>query len=159
MIQAWLDLFLTRFSNFWFGLAKASLIFPLGSKGFRQKILSWNKNYVFPRGVACGIYTTNSAEACEYVLKDSGARIVVVENQVHLNKFLKCKETCQIDAIIQYTGEVDDSHNGLVISVSSFKILFHFLASNKTLEIFVVYSGMIFLISVYVSQISNLKSE
>ena len=70
------------------------------------------------RGIGCGIYTTNSAEVCEYILKDSGAQIVIVENEVHLNKFLECRETCPISVIVQYTGKVKESHNGLVKSVS-----------------------------------------
>ena len=75
-------------------------------------------------GVACGIYTTNSAEACEYILQDSSSEIVVVENKEQLAKILKCKEKCKIKRIIQYKGEVADSHNGLVISVSSHETCF-----------------------------------
>ena len=69
------------------------------------------------RGIGCGIYATNSAEACEHILKDSGAHIVIVENQLHLDKFIKCKERCHISAIVQYTGKVKDTHNGLVKDV------------------------------------------
>ena len=65
-----------------------------------------------------GIYTTNTAEACEHVINDSVAQIVVVENNDQLKKILKVKNNCKtIKAIIQYSGEVVDSHNGLVKSV------------------------------------------
>ncbi len=77
----------------------------------------------FHSGVSCGIYTTNSVETCEYIIKDSGTRIVVVENQILLEKILKCKETCDIDVIIQYSGDVKDSYNGLVKTVGSVKKL------------------------------------
>ena len=73
--------------------------------------------FLLYRGIACGIYATNSVEACEYILKDSSSEIVVVENQQQLDKILKCRDTCRIKAIIQYKDEVKDSHNGLVISV------------------------------------------
>jgi long-subunit acyl-CoA synthetase (AMP-forming) len=86
---------------------------------FAEIISASNSN----SGVACGIYTTNSADACEYILKDSGARIAVVEDEIQLEKFLKCKATCQIDAIIQYTGEVKNSYMGLVQSVCFFTFL------------------------------------
>ena len=72
-------------------------------------------------GIGCGIYTTNSVESCEHVLLDSGARIVIVENQLQLDKMLKCTKTCRIDAIIQYIGEVENNYNGLVKSVSDIR--------------------------------------
>lgn len=71
--------------------------------------------------MGCGIYTTNTPEACEYILKDSSSEIVVVENQLQLDKILKCRSTCNIKAIIQYKGMVLDNHNGLVYSVSQIK--------------------------------------
>ena len=37
------------------------------------------------RGVGCGIYTTNTAEACKFILEDSKAQIVVVENKQQLD--------------------------------------------------------------------------
>jgi long-chain-fatty-acid--CoA ligase ACSBG len=76
-----------------------------------------NPNYLFSSGIGCGIYTTNSADACEYIVQDCGARIVVVENQIHLEKFLKCIETGVIDGIVQYTGDVKNNYNGLVKTV------------------------------------------
>lgn len=36
-----------------------------------------------------GIYATNSPEACQYVVSDSKANIIVVENQKQLDKILQ----------------------------------------------------------------------
>ena len=60
-------------------------------------------------GFAAGIYTTNSAEACEYVVSNCKANIVVVENDVQMQKILKVKANLpHLKAIIQYTGEIKD---------------------------------------------------
>ena len=40
-------------------------------------------------GLSTGIYTTNSPEACYYILEDSKANIAVVEDQTQLNKILE----------------------------------------------------------------------
>ena len=40
-------------------------------------------------GLSTGIYTTNSPEACYYILDDSKANIAVVENQKQLDKILE----------------------------------------------------------------------
>jgi long-subunit acyl-CoA synthetase (AMP-forming) len=71
-------------------------------------------------GVGCGIYTTNTTEACEYILKDSKSQIVVVENKQQLDKILKCKEKLPIKKIIQYSGTIENDYDGLVISVIIF---------------------------------------
>ena len=72
-----------------------------------------------------GIYTTNTPEACEHVINDSMSQIVVVENNDQLKKILKIKDNCKyLKSIVQYTGEVQDSHNGLVISVGFLFLLF-----------------------------------
>jgi long-chain-fatty-acid--CoA ligase ACSBG len=75
---------------------------------------------IFAGGIGCGIYTTNSAEACEYVLTDSKSRIVVVENKIQLDKILKSKDRTNLIKIIQYTGTVENNHDGLVIDWNSF---------------------------------------
>ncbi|KAG8594021.1 hypothetical protein GDO81_001033 [Engystomops pustulosus] len=43
-------------------------------------------------GFAVGIYTTNSADACHYVLEDCEANIVIVENHKQLQKILQWGE-------------------------------------------------------------------
>ena len=74
--------------------------------------------FFFFSGVGCGIYTTNSAEACEYILKDCGSQIIVVENKQQLEKIVKCKQDgCTIKKIIQYSGSIENNYDGLVMSV------------------------------------------
>ncbi|XP_028411292.1 long-chain-fatty-acid--CoA ligase ACSBG2-like [Dendronephthya gigantea] len=64
---------------------------------------------IFARGLAVGIYTTNSPEACKYVIEDSNSSIVVVENKIQLDKILKIwDELPNLKAVIQYTGELED---------------------------------------------------
>lgn len=43
------------------------------------------------RGLAAGIYTTNSSEACQYVAANCEANILVVENQKQLDKILQVR--------------------------------------------------------------------
>lgn len=69
-------------------------------------------------GIATGIYATNSPEACEHVLVNSRANIVVVEDDVQLQKILKIKDRVpDLKAIIQMTGTPERED---VISVSLF---------------------------------------
>ncbi len=35
-----------------------------------------------------GVYTTNGPDACQYVAEHSNAEVVVVENIIHLKKYL-----------------------------------------------------------------------
>ncbi|KAM6944713.1 long-chain-fatty-acid--CoA ligase ACSBG2-like isoform 1-T2 [Lycodopsis pacificus] len=58
-------------------------------------------------GLATGIYTTNSPEACQYVAASSEANILVVENQKQLDKILQVKDHLpHLKAIVQYKGEL-----------------------------------------------------
>lgn len=43
------------------------------------------------RGLAAGIYTTNSPEACQYVAESCEANVLVVENQKQLDKILQVR--------------------------------------------------------------------
>ena len=43
------------------------------------------------RGLSTGVYTTNSPEACYYILENCKANIVVVENQKQLDKILEVR--------------------------------------------------------------------
>lgn len=57
------------------------------------------------RGLAAGIYTTNSAEACQYCAQHSKANIIVVEDTKQLEKILQIrKHLVHLKAIIQYEG-------------------------------------------------------
>ncbi|XP_066941588.1 long-chain-fatty-acid--CoA ligase ACSBG2-like [Macrobrachium rosenbergii] len=61
---------------------------------------------IFAGGFACGIYTTNSPEACEHCAISSRAQIFVVENQKQLDKVLEIRERLpDLKAIIQYIGK------------------------------------------------------
>lgn len=56
-----------------------------------------------------GIYTTNSPEACLHCLNTSEANIVVVENDMQLQKILQIKDQAKdLKAIIQYSGKPSD---------------------------------------------------
>ncbi|KAF7200759.1 long-chain-fatty-acid--CoA ligase ACSBG2 [Nothobranchius furzeri] len=62
---------------------------------------------IFAGGLATGIYTTNSPEACQYVAANCEADVLVVENQKQLDKILKVKgQLPHLKAIIQYKGEL-----------------------------------------------------
>lgn len=49
------------------------------------------QHFGISRGLATGIYTTNSPEACMYVAANCEANIVVVENQAQLSKILQVR--------------------------------------------------------------------
>lgn len=62
---------------------------------------------IFAGGLAAGIYTTNSPEACQYVAANCEANVLVVENQKQLEKILKIKDQLpHLKAIVQYKGEL-----------------------------------------------------
>ncbi|KAM7019001.1 long-chain-fatty-acid--CoA ligase ACSBG2-like isoform 2-T2 [Tautogolabrus adspersus] len=61
---------------------------------------------IFAGGLAAGIYTTNSPEACQYVAANCEANILVVENQKQLDKILQVKDQLpHLKAIVMYNGE------------------------------------------------------
>lgn len=61
-------------------------------------------NYYFS-GLATGIYTTNSPEACQYCAEHSKANIIVVEDKKQLEKILKIRQNLpNLKAIVQYDG-------------------------------------------------------
>lgn len=56
-------------------------------------------------GIATGIYTTNSPEACHYVLDNASCQIAVVENELQLNKILQVRDRLpNLKTIVQYKG-------------------------------------------------------
>uniref|UniRef100_A0A4W3KC00 Long-chain-fatty-acid--CoA ligase ACSBG2 n=1 Tax=Callorhinchus milii TaxID=7868 RepID=A0A4W3KC00_CALMI len=60
-------------------------------------------------GLAVGIYTTNSPEACHYVAENSEANILVVENNKQLQKILQIQDQLpHLKAIVQYKDEVKE---------------------------------------------------
>lgn len=80
----------------------------VGILGFNAP--EWHISYlgsIYAGGLGTGIYTTNTAEACQYVLEDSQSNIVVVENNAQLQKIVAVWDNLpHLKAVIQYTGEV-----------------------------------------------------
>ncbi|XP_038632592.1 long-chain-fatty-acid--CoA ligase ACSBG2 isoform X2 [Scyliorhinus canicula] len=65
-------------------------------------------------GLAVGIYTTNSPEACHYVASDCEADILVVENNKQLQKILQIQDSLpHLKAIIQYKDELKEKRPNL----------------------------------------------
>lgn len=68
-----------------------------------------NMAAIIAGGVSVGVYTTNSSEICEYVIKDSNSKIVIVENDAQLQKILPFAEKLELLAIIQYDNKLNSS--------------------------------------------------
>ncbi|XP_067841253.1 long-chain-fatty-acid--CoA ligase ACSBG2-like isoform X2 [Heptranchias perlo] len=65
-------------------------------------------------GLAVGIYTTNSPEACKYVAHNCEANVLVVENHKQLQKILEIRSQLpQLKAIVQYKDELEEQHPDL----------------------------------------------
>lgn len=70
--------------------------------------------YLLYSGLATGIYTTNSAEACQYVAHNARCNVIVVENDHQLQKILSVRNKLPyLKAIIQYRGKPKNSHAGV----------------------------------------------
>ncbi|XP_003492113.1 very long-chain-fatty-acid--CoA ligase bubblegum isoform X1 [Bombus impatiens] len=64
-----------------------------------------NLGAIYAGGIAVGIYTTNTPDACQHCLQTSQANIVVVEDSKQLEKILQIRHNLpHLKAIIQYTG-------------------------------------------------------
>lgn len=67
---------------------------------------------IYAGGAPAGIYTTNSAEQCQYIAGHCAAQIAVVENREQLAKFKEIrKDLPDLLAIVMMTG--DDSDDGV----------------------------------------------
>ncbi|XP_048845362.1 long-chain-fatty-acid--CoA ligase ACSBG2-like isoform X2 [Brienomyrus brachyistius] len=65
-------------------------------------------------GLAVGIYTTNSPEACQYVAENCRASIIVVENHKQLQKILQVQDKLpHLKAIIQYKDTLKEKRPNL----------------------------------------------
>lgn len=73
----------------------------------------WNIAFfgsIFGKYLPVGIYTTNSPEACKYVVLHSEAEVIVTENKEQLTKFLKIwDETPKVRMIIVYSDRLPDN--------------------------------------------------
>eukprot|EP01006_Ploeotia_vitrea_P000517 TRINITY_DN103193_c0_g1_i1.p1 TRINITY_DN103193_c0_g1~~TRINITY_DN103193_c0_g1_i1.p1 ORF type:complete len:713 (-),score=106.75 TRINITY_DN103193_c0_g1_i1:133-2232(-) len=74
--------------------------------GFNSK--EWflsNWGAIFAGAKSAGIYTTNAADACQYVIEHSGTRVVVVEDEKQLEKILSIRSSIpRVAAIVMYKG-------------------------------------------------------
>ncbi|MDQ2940177.1 MAG: AMP-dependent synthetase/ligase, partial [Actinomycetota bacterium] len=60
--------------------------------------------------VVAPIYQTNSPEECRYVLADSDAKVVVVEDEEQMEKIRAVRGDCpQLEQVIRMTGSSDDA--------------------------------------------------
>lgn len=60
---------------------------------------------IYFRGIASGIYASNSPEACLHCLRISDASIVIVENDDQLQKILKVQNQApKLEIIVQING-------------------------------------------------------
>jgi long-chain acyl-CoA synthetase len=60
--------------------------------------------------VVVPIYQTNSPEECQYVLENSDARVVIVEDDEQLEKIREVKGACpKLDQVIRMTGSSEDA--------------------------------------------------
>ncbi|NXG79459.1 ACBG2 ligase, partial [Baryphthengus martii] len=65
-------------------------------------------------GLAAGIYTTNSPEACHYIAENCRANVVVVENDKQLQKILEVQHKLHhLKAIVQYREELKEKRPNL----------------------------------------------
>lgn len=75
---------------------------------------------IFAGGIAAGIYTTNGPESAHYVANHCDAKVVVVEDEEQLNKFLQIRDRLpNLKAIVMWTGEPKKGIEG-VYSWSTF---------------------------------------
>src|SRR5262245_30671474 len=90
-----------------------AIAYALDASGFRPgdvaSILSnTNAEWVYADmgvlcagGVACGTYPTDAAKQVEYLLVDSGSKVIFVEDDEQLDKVLMVRERCpQLQAIV-----------------------------------------------------------
>jgi long-chain acyl-CoA synthetase len=60
--------------------------------------------------IVAPIYQTNSPEECRYVLVDSDAKVVVVEDEEQMEKIRAVRDECpQLEQVIRMTGQSDDA--------------------------------------------------
>ncbi|KAF4793457.1 Long-chain-fatty-acid--CoA ligase ACSBG1 [Turdus rufiventris] len=69
---------------------------------------------VFAGGIVTGIYTTNSPEACYYMVHDSKTDIIVVENQKQLDKIMQIwNRLPHLKAVVLYKDSIAERHPNL----------------------------------------------
>ena len=71
-------------------------------------------------GISAGIYSTCSSEEIGYVLNHSEAPVVLVERPEQLDRVIEAWPTTPTLRTVVYLGEVEDSHDGRVVSWDDF---------------------------------------
>ncbi|KYN35140.1 Very long-chain-fatty-acid--CoA ligase bubblegum, partial [Trachymyrmex septentrionalis] len=85
---------------------------------------------IYAGGLATGIYTTNSPEACQYCAEYSRANIIVVEDEKQLQKILQIKHNLSyLKAIVQYNGKSIEKN---ILSVNLLLYLSNIFLFSKT---------------------------
>jgi long-chain acyl-CoA synthetase len=73
-------------------------------------------------GVTVPIYASNTAEQCEFIVKDAGAKIVVVEDEAQRDKLLPLRDRLYtVTGIIQMTGAPPAAPSALVQSLADLR--------------------------------------
>jgi long-chain acyl-CoA synthetase len=73
-------------------------------------------------GVTVPIYASNTAEQCEFIIKDAGAKIVVVEDEAQRDKVLPLRDRLYtVTGIIQMTGGPPPTPSALVQSLADLR--------------------------------------
>lgn len=112
-------------------------VFEYSDKGllcpYHFKVCLYKLYFWFHRGLAVGIYATNSPQACHYVAENCEANVIVVENKHQLHKILQvCKLLCN-----WFTFKMMDIHAGswwfygMLSYTVTYMILYIYLFSPK----------------------------
>lgn len=57
-------------------------------------------------GLSCGVYASNTEESCRWIAEESRCNIVLVNNEVNLNKFVRNRARLpRLRAIVQYNKD------------------------------------------------------
>ena len=105
----------------------------------------WNISFfgsIFASYLPVGIYTTNSADACQYIVQHSEAEVIIAENEEQLRKFLKIwDETPRVRLIVLYSETLpqnipENRKNQIMLFADFLELGKNYLTKNKerTLE-------------------------
>lgn len=98
------------------GLQKGDTVSILGNT--RPEWVICDMGVLCAGGVSVGIYQTNTAEQAEYIIRDSGSRVVFVEDQEQLNKILKVRGSLEGLTHIIVWEEYSAPEDGGVLSLN-----------------------------------------
>jgi long-chain-fatty-acid--CoA ligase ACSBG len=77
---------------------------------------------IFARMIPTGIYTTNSAEVCRYIVENSRSKIIVAENMGYAKQYIELLQADQLSLIVLYNDAKADitSYGGRVLRWEDF---------------------------------------